>query len=202
LFAEEIFQPHFQNEMADEENSKAEMFPIELANKKLFFRTNLQHKNKEEINMFNCAVRFGELSDDYPMKVLVLSPDIDEAKEGEEASLEDAQEALAHTAGIVLNYLIDMNIPHNILITDEGMTLYIIPRKFDLLIENVNFFTSFESLCGLIKFKTQTAYESSTFEDVKRQMQQSVSVGNEDFDRMKNELIEKFLKEYEGNRIS
>ena len=87
------------------------------------------------------------------------------------------------------------------MIADEGMTLYIIPRKFDLLIENVNFFTSFESLCGYVKFKTQTAYEGSSFEDVTRQLQQSVSVGDTDFDRMKNELVEKFLQEYEGNRI-
>ena len=84
--------------------------------------------------MYNCAVRFGELTN-WPVKTLILSPDIDEGNE--DASLEDAQEALSHTAGIVLNSLIDQNIPHNILISDEGMTLYIIPRKFDLLIDNV-----------------------------------------------------------------
>ena len=81
--------------------------------------------------------------------------------------MEDAQEALAHTAGIVLNYLIDQNIPHNILMADEGMTLYIIPRKFDLLIENIQFFTSFETLCGFIKFKTQKAYNDMNAEDIK-----------------------------------
>eukprot|EP00356_Strombidium_inclinatum_P007109 CAMPEP_0170482874 /NCGR_PEP_ID=MMETSP0208-20121228/2699_1 /TAXON_ID=197538 /ORGANISM="Strombidium inclinatum, Strain S3" /LENGTH=118 /DNA_ID=CAMNT_0010755757 /DNA_START=776 /DNA_END=1132 /DNA_ORIENTATION=- len=118
--------------------------------------------------MYNCAVRFGQLAEDYPVKVLILSPDIDETNDGEEASMEDAQEALAHTAGIVLNYLIDQNIPHNILIADEGMTLYIIPRKFDLLIENVNFFTSFETLCGFVKFKTQEAYDSHSFDTVKQ----------------------------------
>jgi hypothetical protein len=58
----------------------------------------------------------------------------------------------------VLNYLIDQNIPHNILIADDGMTIYIIPRKFDLLIEKVSFFTSFETLCGFVKFKTESAY--------------------------------------------
>ena len=89
-----------------------------------------------------------------------MSPDID----NESISLEDAQEALAHTAGIVLNYLIDQNIPHNILMADEGMTLYIIPRKFDLLIENIQFFTSFETLCGFIKFKTAKAFEESSSE--------------------------------------
>lgn len=32
-------------------------------------------------------------------------------------------------------------------------------------------------------------------------MEQSVSVGEADFERMKNELVEKFMKEYEGARI-
>ena len=114
--------------------------------------------------MYNCAVRFGELGDIWPLKTLILSPDIDEANE--EASLEDAQEALAHTAGIVLNYLIDLNIPHNLLVADEGMTIYIIPRKFDLLIENVSFFTSFETLCGFLKCKTEAAYNNATMEKI------------------------------------
>lgn len=58
----------------------------------------------------------------------------------------------------MLNHLIEANIPHNILIADEGMTMYIIPRKFDMLIEGVQFFTSFESLCGFVKFKNEQAY--------------------------------------------
>lgn len=132
---------HFHLLYADQCNENVEtpnkdVFPIELATKKLFFKTDLKHKNKEEINMYNCPVRFGELVD-WPLQTLILSPDLDATAEGEEPSLEDAQEALSHTAGILLNYLIDQNIPHNILIADEGMTLYIIPRKFDMLIEGV-----------------------------------------------------------------
>jgi CDGSH-type Zn-finger protein len=46
------------------------------ATKKMFFRTSLQHKNKEEINMYNCAVRFGELTN-WPLKTIVLAPDLD-----------------------------------------------------------------------------------------------------------------------------
>jgi hypothetical protein len=37
----------------------SEVFPIEIVAKSLFYRTTLQHKNKDEINMYNCAVRFG-----------------------------------------------------------------------------------------------------------------------------------------------
>jgi hypothetical protein len=54
--------------------------------------------------------------------------------------------------------MIDTNVPHNILVTDEGLTVYVIPRKFDMLIEDVPFYTSFESLCGFIKFKTASSY--------------------------------------------
>jgi hypothetical protein len=106
---------HFHIVYADQMNQETvedgpakEMFPVELATKKLYFKTSLQHKNKEEINMYNCAVRFGEITD-WPVRTLVLSPDLESAGgEGEaEPSLEDAQEALSHTAGIVLNYLID-----------------------------------------------------------------------------------------------
>ena len=154
-----MFQKHLGGKENDENyQGEDQMFPIELAGKKLFFRTTLQHRNKEEINMYSCAVRFGELDDSWPLKTLILSPDIDDA--AEDVSLEDALEALAHTAGIVLNYLIDQNIPHNILIADEGMTLYIIPRKFDMLIDNLQCFTSFETLCGFIKFKSESAYNS------------------------------------------
>ena len=84
---------------------------------------------------------------------------------------------------------------------DEGMTLYIIPRKFDLLIENIQFFTSFETLCGFIKFKTQKAYNDMTASDIAEQLQDNVSIGADDFSRMKDELVEKFEKEYEGSRI-
>jgi hypothetical protein len=79
------------------------VFPIEKANKKLFYKSLLKHKNQDEINMYSCPVRFGELTD-WPLQTLILAPDLDDSQD---VSLEDAQEALSHTAGIVLNYLID-----------------------------------------------------------------------------------------------
>lgn len=170
-----------------------EMFPIELADKAAFFKTSLKHKSSDEINMYNCGVRFGEVVG-WPMQALLISPEI----ESDETSLEDAQEALAHCAGVVLNYLIEGNIPHNILVADEGMTLYIIPRKFDMLIENVQFFTSFESLCGFVKFKTQQAYASANAAEISKLLSEQVSMPKEEFANLKNALVTKFLTEYEG----
>ena len=62
-----------------------EMFPIELADKQLFFKTSLKHKNTEEIDMFSCGVRFGEVVG-WPMQALLLSPQI----EDDNTQLEDA----------------------------------------------------------------------------------------------------------------
>ena len=86
IYAENLFKDQIAG--GNEDDPLGQMFPIEQASKKLFFRTSLQHKNKDEINMYNCAVRFGQLGDDWPLKVLVLSPDID--GENPDASLEDA----------------------------------------------------------------------------------------------------------------
>jgi len=173
-------------------------FPIELADKALFFRTNLQHKSSDEINMYQCGVRFGEVLGGWPVRTLVLSPDI---QPDAETSLEDAQEALAHAAGVVLNHLIDKNIPHNLLIADEGMTLYIIPRKFDLLIDGVTFFTSFESLCGVVKCKTEAAYNSAKQDDLCKRLSSAVSLKGQEFEGLKRELVDKFLSEYSGEEV-
>ena len=41
--------------------SGTEMFPIEKADKQLFFKSSLKHRAEGEIDMFNCGVRFGEV---------------------------------------------------------------------------------------------------------------------------------------------
>lgn len=149
---------------------------IESADKKLFYKSNLKHRDTDEINMYNCGIRFGEVIN-YPLRALLISPEI----QSEETSLEDAQEALAHVCGVVVNMMIEMNTPHNILITDEGMTVYVIPRKFDMVIESVPFYTSFESLCGFVKFKNRAAFDSATETSVQKLMREQVSLDEVEF---------------------
>lgn len=76
------------------------------------------------------------------------------------------------------------------------MTLYIIPRKFDMLIENVQFFTSFESLCGFVKFKSEQAYQSSNWTDVAESMASNVSMSVAEFTSLKETIVTKFMTEY------
>ena len=148
--------------------------------------------------MYQCGVRFGEVLGGWPVRTLVLSPD---TQGGEETSLEDAQEALAHAAGVVLNHLIDKNIPHNLLIADEGMTIYVIPRKFDLLIEGVNFFTSWESLCGVVKCKNEVGFKGVKQDELCKRLSGAVSLKETEFAQLKTELVQKFLTEYEGEEV-
>ena len=62
-----------------------EQFPIEQADKSLFFKSSLKHKTEGEIDMFNCGVRFGELVG-WPVQTLLLSPMVDD----DNIELEDA----------------------------------------------------------------------------------------------------------------
>lgn len=81
------------------------------------------------------------------------------------------------------------------------MTMYIIPRKFDLLIDNVNFFTSFESLCGFVKCKLEQSYRNLKYEEYAKRMTSSVSLKEAEFNTIKEDIISKFLGEYEGIRV-
>jgi hypothetical protein len=88
------------------------------------------------------------------------------------------------------------------LVADEGMTVYLIPRKFDMLIEGVQFFTSFESLCGMIKFKNEQAYKGATTTSIVEQLASQVSFSSEEFKQLKQALANKFLSEYSGEVMS
>jgi hypothetical protein len=134
----------------------------------------------------------------FPIRALLISPDI----VSDDTSLEDAQEALAHACGVAINLMIDVNMPHNILVTDEGMTVYVLPRKFDMVIENVPFFTSFESLCGFVKFKSADAYEQADEAKVLQMLSEKVSLSQSEFDDFQQKLVSKFMKEYESEVIA
>jgi hypothetical protein len=170
--------------------------PIELADKKLFYKSNLKHRNKDEINMYQCGVRFGELIN-YPIRAFLVSPDL----VSDDTSLEDAQDALAHACGVLINLMIDMNVPHNILVSDEGMTVFVIPRKFDMTIEKVPFYTSFESLCGFVKFKTAQSFSQASESGVQELMKEQVSLSETEFRDLQVKLVNKFNGEYEGEIV-
>lgn len=109
----------------------------------------------------------------------------------------DPNASVAHAVGVILNILIDNNIPHNLLIADQGETVYVIPRKFDLLINAINFSTEFNDLCGLVKCKDEKSFESLTEAQYQKFLKKDVALNAETFDKVKSDLISKFTKEYD-----
>lgn len=178
-----------------------EQFPIETSPLIKFLDSTLQHKSEDEINMYNVGVEF-YTTEEWPIKSFVVKPlkrEEDESKEEENTFGEsrDPTASVAHAVGGILNILIDSNIPHNLLISEQGETVYILPRKFDLLINAANFSTEFNDLCGLVKCKDEKTFENLTDSQYKKFLKKEVSLDTEAFNKIKDELVAKFTKEYE-----
>ena len=62
-------------------------------------------------------------------------------------------------------------------------------------------FTSFETLCGFVKCKTDVGFKGLKYEEYVKKMSHHVSMKDTEFSSIKNDIIEKFLSEYEGDRI-
>ena len=70
-----------------------------------------------------------------------------------------------------------------------------------MLIEGVQFFTSFESLCGFVKFKNEASYNEASWAQVSETLASQVSMSTDEFEKLKNTLVDKFMTEYQGERI-
>ena len=92
----------------------------------MFLESNLQHTDEGEINMFSIGVQFS-VTTDWPIPAFVVKPMPSERPETEDElpsmqMLEGSEptESVAHAVGVLLNLLIDSNIPHNLMIADKG----------------------------------------------------------------------------------
>lgn len=185
------------------EIEETDVFPIEKCSITKILDSTLQHKSEDEINMYNVGVAF-YTTDDWPVKSFVVKPlkTDDEQVDEVENTLDEAADPLssvAHAVGVLLNILIDKNIPHNLLISEQGEVVYIIPRKFDLLINAVNFSTEFNDVCGLVKCKDEKTFESLSDSQFNKFFKKEVAQDADSFKKIQDELISKFTKEYDCN---
>ena len=98
--------------------------PVEKSPRKLLIESSLQHKNTDEINMFSIGVRLFEV--EYPAKCLVVSP----AMDINDANVSDGTESVGNVTGMIVNNLIENNIPHSLMITSDKLEVYIFPRAY------------------------------------------------------------------------
>ncbi len=105
---------------------------------------------------------------------------------------------MALVAGAVLATLVEKNIPHNMMISDGGLKIYIIPRKFDLLIEDARFFTTFSDLCGVVKCKLEATFKEVKWEEYAQFLQAHVGLEWATFHEILVGIYKKFDNEYQG----
>lgn len=176
-------------------------FPIEHAETKVFLESTLTHTAPEEINMFTIGVSFA-LTENWPIPAFVIKPITPAQTDEEQSDLQalegsDPTESVAHAVGVLLNILIDSNTPHNLMIADKGETVFVIPRKFDMLINAAHFSTEWNDVCGLIKCKDESTFKSIEFTQYAKFLRKEVALDSESFGKIKSSLIQKFTKEYE-----
>ncbi len=81
--------------------------------------------------MFKVGVTFSETTD-WPIPAFVIKPKPTEENQQQETDLEaldqsDPTQSVAHAVGVLINILIDSNIPHNLMFADKGESAYVIP---------------------------------------------------------------------------
>ena len=128
-------------------------FPVERCPRKLLIESTLQHKNADEINMFSIGIRLFEV--EYPAKCLVISP-VAEINEG---NMSDSTESVGNVTGMIVNNLIESNIPHSLLISGDKLEVYIFPRSYQHSFEIGK--SSFLDMAGVICTHSESFFNSS-----------------------------------------
>ena len=107
------------NDFGNEINS----LPIEQRNSKLLFEKKLKYKNEKEISIFDgtTALKVSEIKES--LESWKIECILNQEESGEISSMENLfQNSISHLVNLILTKLIDKEIPHNIIITNQGRT--------------------------------------------------------------------------------
>jgi hypothetical protein len=91
------------------------VLPIERCQSNLVLESSLRHRRQDEINMFSISVKVLEVLD-FPAHCLLITPNV----EVNDDNFSEAIESVSNVTGILLNHLVELNIPHNLLVTGSG----------------------------------------------------------------------------------
>ena len=105
------------------------------------------------------------------------------------------QNSISHLVNLILTKLIDKEIPHNIIITNQGRTFYLIPRKFEKKEHKIN--TCWNDLAGLITCKEQKTFDEINEEWVNKFFKDEVSLESDKFQGLNNDIITQIDSIYE-----
>lgn len=169
--------------------------PIENVKAKLIFKSNFDYKNENEIKLVtNLLKQYEGISVSVSsLEYHVYCWKIDAVKitNDENISYEDS---ISHVVDTILAILLEKEVPHNLLISNQGKTIYVIPRKFHQ--SELTFNTCWNDICGLPTFKEEEKFNSFKETDYIEILQNNVTVSKEEFSQFTEMIIEKFGSVY------
>ena len=183
--------------MLDDFKGEINHLPIENRVPQLLFETKLKYKNDKEISMFDGTTNLKVSEIKEPILCWKIECIINDEKSGGEISAMENlfQNSISHLVNLILSKLIDKEIPHNIIITNQGRTFYLIPRNFEKKEHKIN--TCWNDLAGLITCKDEKTYAEINEESINQFMKNEVSLENNKFQELNKDIIEQIDSVYE-----
>ncbi len=111
------------------------------------------------------------------------------------------QNSLANVVNMIISHLIDMSIPHNIIISEGGKVFYILPRNFNENKSNLEFNTNWLDLSGMLTAKSKEFFDNAEskinqfFEFVSTQL----TLSDASYLEINDNLLKKFQSLYKVN---
>ena len=106
--------------------------------------------------------------------------------------------SISFMTDIILSLLISKEIPHNLLISDKGQTIYIFPRKF--ADNKVGYNSTWLDLSGLPLVHNENLLneiKQKGVEVLEKRFDKEISIDSIEFDFINHEIIEKFKNQFE-----
>ncbi len=123
--------------------------------------------------------------------VLCWRVEIKKTGTDELVSIEDS---ISHVVDTILAILLEKEIPHNLLVSDEGRTIYVIPRKFHQ--SELVFNTCWNDICGLPTLKEEEKFSNFSENDYIEVLQNNVTISRDEFIEFSKQITEKFGSVY------
>lgn len=159
--------------------------PIEESPKTQIYSTKFINKNPEEISLFDENVEVTLSMVEYPLLAWKV-----EAKEKDSSNEGGFVNSIANCVNFILSELISTEIPHNLLISDGGKTIFIIPRKF--LQSSLPINTCWNDLCGFITLKEEPEETTPLTQEKLVELINSISLTYNEFRSLTHKIVDKF----------
>jgi hypothetical protein len=108
----------------------------------------------------------------------------------QDADIIDQYNSISFLAGTITNILLEREIPHNLLFSDGGRTLFIFPRKHQSYGKTEGLGLAWLELSGYVICWNKEVYEIITGEMLEKVAKEEVDLEEKDFNDVKNQIIE------------